>query len=87
MEKNTMNSDILHKSIMANTSTIWQQAAHTTYHLLAAHQEIQKTAYLLTKNNWRIFAGEGGRVRKWAISRKITRQKEQQDYAEEHKRR
>ena len=27
---------------MANTSAIWQQAAHTTYHLLAAQQEPYK---------------------------------------------
>ena len=34
---------------MANTSIIWQQAAHTTYyHLLA--EELYKGAYLLTKN-------------------------------------
>ena len=32
---------------MANTSTIRQQAAHTTYHLPAAQQEPYKKAYVL----------------------------------------
>ena len=31
--------DSLYKCILANTSAIWQQAAHTTCHLLAAQQE------------------------------------------------
>ena len=34
---------------MANTSAVFQQAACTTYHLLAAQQEPHKKAYLLTK--------------------------------------
>ena len=38
---------------MANTSAIWQQAASTTYQLLAA-QEPYKKVYLSMKN-----AGEG----------------------------
>ena len=30
---------MLYKCLMANTNAIWQRAAHTTYHLLAAQQE------------------------------------------------
>ena len=37
------------KCIMTNTSAIRQQAAHTTYHLLAAQQYLSKKAYLITK--------------------------------------
>ena len=29
----------IYQCTMANTSAIWQQAAHTNYHLLAAQQE------------------------------------------------
>ena len=37
---------------MANTNTIWQQAAHTTYYyLLAAQQEPYKIAELLKKKS------------------------------------
>ena len=43
--------EILYKCITANTSAIWQHAAHTTDQLLiAAKQEPYKKAYLLTKN-------------------------------------
>ena len=43
--------EILCKCITANTSAIWQHAAHTTDQLLlAAKQEPYKKAYLLTKN-------------------------------------
>ena len=42
---------MLHKCITANTSAIWQHAAHTTDQLLlAAKQEPYKKAYLLMKN-------------------------------------
>ena len=34
---------------MENISAIWQQIAHTNYHLLAAQQEPYKKALLLTK--------------------------------------
>ena len=45
------NSKILHKCITANTSVIWQHAAHTTNSLLlTAKQEPYKKAYLFTKN-------------------------------------
>ena len=46
------NSKILYKCITANTSVIWQHAAHTTDQLSSpnAKQETYKKAYLLTKN-------------------------------------
>ena len=69
---------------MANTSAIWQQAAPTNYHLLAAQQEPYKKAYPLTKNIWS-FLGEK-ESGEWTISRKMTRQKEQKDWAEKNKR-
>ena len=50
---NKKNSKILYKCITANTSVIWQHAAHTTDQLsspLTAKQEPYKKAYLLTKN-------------------------------------
>ena len=49
---NNKNSKILYKCITANTSVIWQHAAHTTDKclLLTAKQEPYKKAYLLTKN-------------------------------------
>ena len=40
----------LYKCTMANTSAIWQQAAPTNYHLLAAQQEPYKKAESLMKN-------------------------------------
>ena len=52
---------------MANTNTIWQQAAHTTYYyLLAAQQEPYKIAELLMKNvsefSWKM---SGELAEKW----------------------
>ena len=47
------NQKILYKCLTANTSAIWQHAAHTTDQLtffLTAKQEPYKKAYLLTKN-------------------------------------
>ena len=58
---------------MANTSAIQQQAAHTTYHLLATHQEPYKKASLLTKNISRI---SGKTSREWTIGSKMTRREE-----------
>ena len=52
---------------MADTSAIWQQAAHTTYQHPAAQQEpykIAKPLFLEKKSG------------QWPISRKMTRQKE-----------
>ena len=47
---------MLHKCVTANTSVIWQHAAHTTDQLLlAAKQEPYKKASLLMKNFGRIF--------------------------------
>ena len=51
MDKSNKKLQILYKCITANTSAIWQHAAHTTdQFLLAAKQEAYKKAYLLTKN-------------------------------------
>ena len=45
MDRHNIKLKMLYKCIMANTSSIWQQAAHTTYHhLLAAQQEPYKKA-------------------------------------------
>ena len=45
----TTKSSILLKCIMANTSAIWQYAAHDyIYHLLVPDQEPYKTAHLVT---------------------------------------
>ena len=50
--------EILCKCITANTSAIWQHAAHTTDQLLlAAKQEPYKKAYLLS-NNIEEFSGK-----------------------------
>ena len=65
---------------MANTSAIRQQAAHTTYQLSSPNcstRALQKSLTLHEKY-LRVFwkkkpSGE------WTISRKITRQKEQED--------
>ena len=57
---------------MANTSAIWQRAAHTTfYHLLAAQQKPHQEANSEQKKNefW------GKKSEEWTISRKMTRQK------------
>jgi len=59
---------------MANTSAIWQQAASTTYQLLAA-QEPHKKVYLSMKNAGEGF-GERKKSREWTISRKMTRQQQ-----------
>ena len=48
---NKKNSKISYKCITANTSVIWQHAAHTTDQLLTAKQKPYKKAYLLTKNS------------------------------------
>ena len=47
--------------MMANTSIIWQQAAHTTNcYLLAAQQEPYKNVKLLVKNVGEFSGGGGG---------------------------
>ena len=62
----------LYKCIMANTSAIWQQAAHTTYQLSSS---CSTRAIPLTKN---ILEFSGKKSGEWTISRKMTIQKEQQ---------
>ena len=50
-QKQLRKIKILHKCITANTSAIWQHAAHTTDQLLlAAKQEPYKKSCLLMKN-------------------------------------
>ena len=52
MDKSNKELKISYKCITANTSAIWQHAAHNTDQLilLAAKQETYKKAYLLMKN-------------------------------------
>ena len=63
---------------MANTSAIRQYAAHITYqnHLLAAQQEPYKKDLTLNEMFENFLQKTSG---EWTSSRKITRQKEQQD--------
>ena len=63
----------LHKCTTVNTSAIRQQAAHTTYNLLAAQQEPYKK-----QNKTKTFSGEK-KAGEWTIRRKMTRQKERED--------
>ena len=64
---------------MANTSAIWQQAAHTTDQLSSPSCSTRAIQKSLTLNKkylkvfWKKKSGE------WTISRKMTRQKEQED--------
>ena len=70
---------------MANTSAIWQQAAHTTYQLSSPSCSIRAIQKSLTLNEKYLSFLEkksGGST----ISRKMTRQKEQKDQAEKNKR-
>ena len=69
---------MLYKCIKASTSAIWQQAAHTTYQLSSPScltRAIQKSLTLNEKYLSFLERKSG----KWTISRKITRQKEQED--------
>ena len=50
MDRSNKKLKIVYKCITANTSALWQHAAHTTDQLLTAKQEPCKKAYLLTKN-------------------------------------
>ena len=56
MDRSNKKFKILYKCITANTSVIWQHAAHTTDQLTSpncktgAIQKNQKKAYFLTKN-------------------------------------
>ena len=71
--------------MMANSSPIWHYAAYTTNQFLpAAKQDLYKKKSLsLNKTHWRIFLEK---VRR-RVNKKRTRQKEQQDSAEEQARR
>ena len=61
----------LYNSIVANTSAIWQQVAHTTnHHLLAVQQKPYKKAYLLP-NSTGEFPGKKIR-RKGYLQKKVT---------------
>ena len=64
---------------MANTSVIWQQAAHTTYQLSSP-----SCSTTFIQNRLKVFWEKSG---EWAVSRKMTRQKEQKDQAEKQERR
>ena len=67
---------------MANTSAIRQQAAHTTYQLPSpscSTRAIQKSLTLNEKYLTVFWKQKSGQ---WTISRKMTRQKEQEDKAE-----
>ena len=62
---------------MANTSAIWQQTAHTTYQLSSpscSTGAIQKSL-TLNEKYLRVLWKKSG---EWTISRKMTRQKEQE---------
>ena len=68
----------LRKPMKANTSAIWQQAVHTTYLLSSPNCSIRAIQKSLTLKKclrifWRNKSGE------WTISRKVARQKEQED--------
>ena len=70
---------MLYKCIMANASAILQQAAHATYQLSSqccSARAIQKSLTLNERYQrvfWKKKSGE------WTISRKMTRQNEQED--------
>ena len=66
---------------MANTSAIRQEAIHTTYHLASpsCSAGAMQKAYLFTRN---VGQSSGIKSGEWAISRKMARQKEQEDWAE-----
>ena len=69
---------MLYKCITANTSAIWQQAAHTTYQLSSPSCSTRAIQKSLTLNE-KYLSFLGKKSGEWTISRKITRQKEQGD--------
>ena len=79
MDRYNINFKMLYKCIMANTSAIWQQAAHTTDQLSSPSCSTRAIQKSLTLNKkylkvfWKKKSGE------WTISRKMTRLKEQED--------
>ena len=71
---------------MANTSIIWQQAAHATCQLLSPSRSARAIQYstLLTKN---VLEFTGKKPGEWTISRKMTSQEKQEDQAEKEENR
>ena len=71
----------IYKCILANTSAIWQQAVHTTYQVSSPSSSTRAIQKCLTLNA-KIFEFSGEKEKKkaaeWNISRKMTRQKEQE---------
>ena len=68
----------------ANTSAIWQQAAHTpptNYPFLAAEQEAGKRPVFQRKKCWRILWSK--KSGKWTIAQGATGQIEEQERREE----
>ena len=81
MDRNNQKQEKkLCKCVTANTSAIWQQAAHTTYHLLSAQEEPHNKSLMLNEKLrifWRKKEGKKKTSGEWTISRKMTtRQKE-----------
>ena len=64
---------------MANTSAIWQQAAHTTDQLSSPSCSTRAIQKSLTLNNNKKSEFSGKKSGEWTISRKMTRQKEPED--------
>ena len=50
MDRQNITLKMLYKCIMANTSAIWQQAAHTTYQLSSPSCSTRATPKSLTLN-------------------------------------
>ena len=67
---------------MANTSAVWQQAAHTTYQLSSScsARAIQKRPQNYKLKNVGEFTGK--KSGEWTTSRNLTGQKEQENSAE-----
>ena len=70
---------------MANTRAIWQQAAHTTYQPSSPTCSTRAIQKSITLNEKYLSFLEEKNSGEWTISRKITRQKEQEDQAEKEK--
>ena len=69
---------MLYKCIMANTSAIWQQAAHTNYQLSSPSCSTRAIQKSLTLNE-KYLRASGNKSGEWTISRNMTRQKEQEE--------
>ena len=64
---------------MENASAISPQTAHTTYHLRAAHQDPDKKSLTLNEKCLNLLKCLEKKSGEWTISRKMMRQKEQED--------